>query len=273
MSNQKTVLQGSNFNGLEFDMPEVWPSAASYTKFHRALYRFVDYLNTFDERVKLKDHPFATNKGEAVKYIPIETLQQLMDETFFGLWCVTGFSTKAVANEYVGHVTVSYFHPAARVWIHRDGAGAVLLKQNAWLTDENGNYVTDKKGDRIKARPKPSDIDSKISNAMETSYPALLSRATSNAIKSIGRRFGRHLNRFEGYNIEEQTETQAKFFKAKPINDKVFSKILLRLKEAQEAGDGLTLKDLADNVEALYRLTPEQNNIFQEYKTLQIDES
>jgi hypothetical protein len=48
---------------------------------------------------------------------------------------------------------------------------------------------------------------------METSYPALLSGATSNAIKKIGRRFGRHLNRFEGYDIEEQTSQQARFLK------------------------------------------------------------
>jgi hypothetical protein len=269
---EQTNLKGSQFNGFEFSTPEVWKSSVDFTKFHRALYRFTDYLNTFDQRVKTKKHPFAKTNAGPVEYIPIETLEQLLDETFYGLWCVTAFETKAVANEYVGSCVVSYFHPVARVWLHRTGAAAVLIKQNAWLTDEKGNYVKDAKGNKIKARPAPSDIDSKISNAMETSYPALLSGATSNAIKKIGRRFGRHLNRFEGYDIEEQTSQQARFFKAKPITDKLFGQFLNRLKEAQEAGDGLQLKELADNIEALYKLTPEQNTIFQEYKTLQINE-
>lgn len=271
MSNQ-TILQGSNFQGLNFAPANVWSDSVDFTKFHRALYRFTAYLNTFDDRVTLKNHPYATNKGEPVKYIPIETIEQMLDETFYGLWCATNFNTKNVANEYVGDIILSYYHPVARVWLHKPGAAAVLIKQNAWLTDENGNYVKDKKGDRIKARPKPSDIDSKISNAMETSYPALLSGCISNAARKIGRRFGRHLNRYEGYTMEDQSEAQARIFKAKPISDKMFSQFLNRLKEAHEAGDGLQLKDLGDKIEALYKLSPEQNAIFQEYKIPLLDE-
>lgn len=129
-------------------------------------------------------------------YIPISFVETKLDEAFFGLWETSNFQTKVVANEIVGSIELRVFHPVAKVWLTRTGAGSVTIQQNTWQVDEYGNYILDEKKNKIKApKPKPSDVDAKILNTLVRDYPHLKAECIKNAAKSFGKWFGRDLNR------------------------------------------------------------------------------
>lgn len=126
-----------------------------------------------------KDPPegeIKTNKqANNAKYIPISFLEMKLDEMFFGIWSTKNFVTKTVVNEEVGAIELWYFHPVAKTWLCRIGAGAVMIMQ--------------KKDSEI------TDIGAKIKNTMTKDYPHLKAECFRNACLSLGKSFGRDLNR------------------------------------------------------------------------------
>jgi len=109
------------------------------------------------------------------KYLPISYIQMLLDQFFVGLWETENFTYTVVANELIGNVTLKYYHPFAKVWLKREGAAAVMIQQN--------------KGANI------TDISEKIKNTLAKDHPHLLAACICSAARSIGKRFGRDLNR------------------------------------------------------------------------------
>lgn len=109
------------------------------------------------------------------KYVPISYLEMNLDEMFFGLWQTKNFQSLPVANEIVGSIEVHYFHPVAKTWICRIGAGAVMIQQ------EKGAQIT--------------DLNAKYKNTLTKDYPHLKAECFRNACQSIGKAFGRDLNR------------------------------------------------------------------------------
>lgn len=138
-----------------------------------------------------KPEEIKTNKqANNSQYIPISFLEMKLDELFFGLWSTKNFQSKTVVNEEVGSMELWYFHPTAKAWLCRIGAGAVMIQQ--------------KKDSEI------TDIGAKIKNTMTKDYPHLKAECFRNACLSLGKSFGRDLNReFEDqYNpiIKEKTD-------------------------------------------------------------------
>lgn len=109
------------------------------------------------------------------KYIPISFVQMLLDKYFVGLWETKNFTYSVIANEIVGKVTLRFYHPFAKVWIEREGSAAVMIQQ--------------RKGAEV------SDINAKIKNTLAKDQPHLLASCTASAARTIGKRFGRDLNR------------------------------------------------------------------------------
>lgn len=109
------------------------------------------------------------------KYVPISFLEMKLDELFFGIWSTKNFQSKTVVNEEVGSIELWYFHPTAKTWLCRVGAGAVMIQQ--------------KKDSEI------TDIGAKIKNTMTKDYPHLKAECFRNACLSLGKAFGRDLNR------------------------------------------------------------------------------
>ena len=126
-------------------------------------------LNSEPEKQFLK-----TRSG--FSYLPISYIQTKLDEIFgIGLWGFTEPKIMIVANEMVGTVELSFFHPVANTWVKRAGIASVMIRQN------KGADIT--------------DISAKIKNSLEMDAPHLLTDCIKNAVKSLGKVFGRDLNR------------------------------------------------------------------------------
>jgi hypothetical protein len=128
-------------------------------------------------------------------YLPISFVETKLDEVFFGLWSIENFESRVIANEVVGSLELKVFHPVAQMWLTRVGVGAVVIQQDAWLRDERGELILDASKQKIKSKPKPSDVDAKITNTLVKDYPHLKAECIKNAAKSLGVMFGRDLNR------------------------------------------------------------------------------
>lgn len=135
------------------------------------LERFQKALNTPPEPKEVKEN--AHNAG--AKYLPISFIEMTLDEMFFGLWETTDFRWQVMGNEVVGSLTLRVFHPVEKIWISRTGAAAAMIRQT--------------KGAKI------TDIDSKIHNALGMDFPHLKADCLTNAARSLGKMFGRDLNR------------------------------------------------------------------------------
>ena len=132
---------------------------------------FNKMLNEAPEASEIQINKFAGN----AKYLPISYVQMLLDEIFLGLWKTTDFKYSVVANELIGSITLHYFHPLAKVWLTREGSAAVMIQQSA------GAVIT--------------DISAKIKNTLGKDHPHLMASCTMSAARTIGKAFGRDLNR------------------------------------------------------------------------------
>jgi len=139
------------------------------------------------------------------KYIPISFLEMKLDEMFFGLWSTKNFISSTVANELIGSLELWYFHPTARTWLCRIGAGAVMVQY--------------KKDSDI------MDLANKIKNTLSKDYPHLKAECFRNACLSIGKIFGRDLNR----EFEDQYNPVIK--ETKKIDEKLLSDLKIKLSE------------------------------------------
>lgn len=126
-------------------------------------------------RSPAKDEIQVNTQAKNSKYVPISFLEMKLDELFFGLWSTERFNYIVVANEMVGSLEVKYFHPVHKVWLRRIGAGAVMIQQ------EKGADIT--------------DISKKYKNTLTKDFPHLKAECFRNACLSIGKTFGRDLNR------------------------------------------------------------------------------
>lgn len=135
-------------------------------------------LQTFSERINSKPQKESIQKNKFAndsKYIPMSHIEMTLDEYYFGLWSIDKFEYKVIANEIVGSLELSVFHPVSRTWLRRTGAGAVQVK--------------------VKKNTDPMDIRNKIQNALVMDFPKLKAECLKNAAKSLGTIFGRDLNR------------------------------------------------------------------------------
>lgn len=108
-------------------------------------------------------------------YLPISFLETTLDELYFGLWKTDGFTTRVIGNEICGELNLHVYHPIAEIWITRIGAAATMIRQ----VKDAGVMEADKK----------------IKNALEMDYPHLKADCFRNACLSLGKTFGRDLNR------------------------------------------------------------------------------
>ncbi|RMG79789.1 MAG: hypothetical protein D6707_07525 [Bacteroidetes bacterium] len=137
--------------------------------------KFQSNLNKLPEKEAIKVNP-----QTKTKYIPISFLEMQLDRLFNGLWQTENFKTSVIANEIVGSIEVKYFHPVALTWITRTGAAAVMIQMKS--KDKGGS------GDI-------TNIRDKYINTLTKDYPHLKAECFRNACLSIGKSFGRDLNR------------------------------------------------------------------------------
>ena len=118
----------------------------------------------------IAEHPYA--KG--VRFIPIARLEWLMTRVFIK-WHIEVREVSLIANSIGVTVRVHYLNPTNGEWQWMDGVGAVAMQvdKEAGATDFS----------RIK------------SNAVQIGLPAAKSYAFKDAVETIGKLFGKDLNR------------------------------------------------------------------------------
>lgn len=127
-----------------------------------------------------------TADGRA-KTVTISHIEMTLDEYFFGLWSTENFKWNTVANEIVGSIELVVIHPATGQPIRRSGAAAIQI-----MVDATPDAI---KQDKQKKNEWALNPMNKKSNALDMGFPKLKAECIKNAAQSLGKLFGRDLNR------------------------------------------------------------------------------
>lgn len=141
---------------------------------------FKPLLDGFQEKLSDKPDPKIVKTFHGFKFLPIEVIEGRLDSIYSGLWKIDNLSYSIEINAVVVKLDLHVFHPVAKVWITRSGVASV---------------------------PVQLDRDTQIikSTALQKNIPAAKAIATKNAAQSLGRHFGRNLNR--GWDVPFKPDT------------------------------------------------------------------
>lgn len=192
------------------------------------LQQFLSQLNTDPPVEELEKTP----DGKA-KTLPISFVEMKLDEIFLGQWGSSGFTSKVISNEVCGEVVLWVVNPITGLRIERQGASAIIIQ-------------VDKAPDELTGKDRNQwaiDVLNKKPNALDLGYPKLKAECVKNAAQSLGKVFGRDLNR-----------KKKDFFQPhyKTLSDKGFMALVERI----ESGDQ-TAKALAESNFALSEIQME----------------
>lgn len=203
-----------------------------------SIQEFTKILNNDVDNDKLQKHPNAN-----AWYLPISHVELMLDEAFFGLWQTTNFKWDRIQNEICASIELSVFHPIQKIWITRTGSAAKKI-------------MTDAAPDNLSTKEKNEwhlNLSNKKPSALDDlgGFAALKADAFKNAAISIGRVFGRDVNRehtgqFEpvakdkSKNIEKIRTEIGKWLEALPDS------------RSQEIIDGLVEKEQYSNLSEKY---------------------
>ena len=201
-----------------------------------------------DFQAKLNKEPdpreFDKTPDGRADYLPISFVEMTLDELFLGLWSTENFKWSAITNEVQGSLELVVMHPITRTQIRRVGAGSIVIMVDSLSQDDKDRMS---KQDRNLFALNPQN---KKPNALDLAFPKLKAECLKNAAQSLGKIFGRDINR-----------KNKDVFKPplKPISDKA----LLAAIERVEAGE-LAVIPLAENN---FILTEEQKAMLNGAKT------
>lgn len=133
-----------------------------------------------------REHIFKTPDKKADD-LPISYVENKLDELYFGLWGGEDFKTERIENEIVGSIKLLVFHPIMEFWQTRPGAASIQITVDAAPQNAQG------KDRNVWAQ----DMRNKKPNALDMAYGKLKAECIKNAAKSLGKCFGRDLNRKE----------------------------------------------------------------------------
>jgi hypothetical protein len=153
---------------------------------------FLKLLNKPVTISQIKVNKFANDS----KYIPISFIETRLDQYFFGFWETVNFRTQVIVNEVVGSIDLRVKHPVTGEWLTRTGAAGVPIQM------KSGSGVT--------------QVSEKIHNTLVKDYPHLKAMCVLNAVKSLGKMFGRDLNR----KFEDDYQPLLKLPETDPISNK-----------------------------------------------------
>lgn len=119
---------------------------------------------------------FEKTPDNRASFLPISFVEMTLDELFLGQWELSEPAFQQIFNEVVGTGILTVWHPITGRPIRRAGFGAVVITQDkdAAIADFN---LTKKK------------------NALDLTFPKLKAEILKNAASSLGKVFGRDINR------------------------------------------------------------------------------
>lgn len=153
--------------------------------FREKLQNFAQRLNSEPNASELRKTP----DGKA-NSLPISFIEMTLDEYFFGLWSTENFKWSTIANEIVGSIDLIVLNPVSGMPLKRVGAASIQIMVN-------------KGTDAL-------DVNNKKPNALDMGFPKLKAECTKNAAQSLGKLFGRDINR-------QHADTFNGIFKKSPV--------------------------------------------------------
>jgi hypothetical protein len=144
--------------------------------------KFLQRLNTDPPLDSIDKTP----DGKAYTVV-ISHIETTLDELFFGRWSTQNFRWHAIANEVQGSLDLVVINPVTGESITRTGAASIVI-------------MVDKVPDELKDNPQQKNQwalnpSNKKSNALDLAFPKLKAECLKNAAQSLGKLFGRDLNR------------------------------------------------------------------------------
>lgn len=187
----------------------------------------ISQLQDFQAKLNKEPNPAELGKtpdGKA-RTLPISFVEMTLDEIFLGQWETSEPTYQQVFNEVIGSLVLTVWHPITNRPIRRVGFASVVITQDK--DAQISEFTTTKK-----------------KNALDLSFPKLKAECTKNAAQTLGKIFGRDLNR-------AQTDVYKAPFKK--LGDEGFKALLNRV----ENGDWEALELAQSN----FILSEIQNDI------------
>lgn len=139
------------------------------------LQNFQKILHKEPPAENIKTNMYAGNS----RYLPISFIEMELDKLFFGMWSTENIQYSTVANEIICTLELHVLHPTTNKWLTRCGMGAAMIQ--------------------FQSKSNKMDISNKIANTLTKDAPHAKAQAFRNAAQSLGKSFGRDLNReYEG---------------------------------------------------------------------------
>jgi hypothetical protein len=164
----------------------------------------IDSLQKFNARLNSQpsdDGVESTPDGKA-RTLVISHIEMTLDELFFGQWSTESFQWSAIANEVQGCLELVVVHPITGERIKRTGCASVII-------------MVDRVPDALKNDPQARNQwalspSNKKPNALDMAFPKLKAECLKNAAQSLGKIFGRDLNRknvdtYRPFKLQNQT--------------------------------------------------------------------
>ena len=117
--------------------------------------------------------------------VVISHIETTLDELFFGQWKTENFKWSPVANEIQGALELVVIHPVTGFEIRRTGAASIVI-----MVDRAPENLQGQERNQWALNP-----SNKKPNALDMAFPKLKSECLKNAAQSLGKVFGRDLNR------------------------------------------------------------------------------
>lgn len=195
-------------------------------------------LQDFIQRINKEPDPknLVDTADRKAKTVSISSIEMLLDEFFFGQWDLVNVTFEQIFNEIAGTGELVCVHPVTGREIRRTGFASIVITQDA------GSAVTDFNTTKKK-------------NALDLSFPKLKSEILKNAAQSLGKVFGRDLNR----RVKDEYTPQVKVLSESTMQD-----ILTAIDK------GADLQDAIRKVQAMYSLTEDQLNQLTAYQPKQL---
>ena len=179
----------------------------------------------------------------------ISHVEMTLDELFFGLWSTENFKWSAIANEVQGSLELVVTHPVTGQTLRRTGAASVVI-----TVDRVPDAIKENAQARNEWALNPSN---KKQNALDLAFPKLKAECLKNAAQSLGKIFGRDLNR--------KNKDQYKPFKLTPQDTGLTALPPSAMHKIEEAiSSGVEEYEILQSIELVSELiTPEQREKIQ----------
>jgi hypothetical protein len=144
-------------------------------------------LQKFTQRLNAEPDPLSVEQtpDRKASTVVISHIETTLDELFFGQWKTEGFKWSPVANEIQGSLELVCIHPVTGFEIRRTGAASIVI-----MVDRAPENLAGQERNQWALNP-----SNKKPNALDMAFPKLKSECLKNAAQSLGKVFGRDLNR------------------------------------------------------------------------------